>query len=275
MVSAPRTTTASLVLVGSLLLSDAAATASRKGRRRGGAAQNDNRQLRTRKLSKGSKQYEPQSDGLLGRNDNGVGGVQPPVVAGCFRDFKMCEATGTLVSRNPALGCEFDPCPPGENSDNVDTASENNDAEGNVPGESNNGYEEGDFLLPNGAWVGCNWVAKKKTTERCQDKTADNELVSNLCPEVCNTATIVDILAVSTATHNLVDSLETTSAAGNCTLPSGMIVDCDWVEKRVESRCFKKTDDGRQVRYLCPVCTHVVEIVNPISSADNTTHDGL
>ena len=112
--------------------------------------------------------------------------------------------------------------------------------------------------------------------------TANNELVSDLCPDVCNAATIEAILeentpvAVSTAPNNLVDSTETTiGIEGNFTLTSGMTVDCDWVEKRVESRCFKKTDDMRQVRYLCPVCTHVVEIVNPISSVDNTTFDGL
>ena len=324
-----RTATTSLVLVGSLLLSehsDAAATTSRKGRRRGGvAAKNDNRQLRTRKLSKGAKkQYEPHGDGLISRNDNGGGAFQPPVLAGCFRDFKVCDSTGTLVSRNPALGCDFDPCPPGEGDNennesnaNQSTSTENSDTDGNAPqdqppanddndstpsqqaqqyhpiqiieenmpvtpGESNNEYTEGDFLLPNGAWVGCNWVARKKTAERCKDMTANNELVSDLCPDVCNAATIEAILeentpvAVSTAPNNLADSTETLiGIEGNFTLTSGMTVDCEWVEKRVESRCFKKTDDGRQVRYLCPVCTHVVEIVNPISSVDNTTSDGL
>ena len=322
-----RTATASLALVGTLLLSehsDAATTTSRKGRRRGVAAKNDNRQLRTRKLSKGAKkQYEPQSDGMIARNDNGGGAFQTPVLAGCFRDFKVCESTGTLVSRNPALGCDFDPCPPGEGDNendennesnaNQSTSMENSDTGGSAPqdlqpgndgtssqqpqqyhpiqiieenmpvtpGESNNEYAEGDFLLPDGAWVGCNWVAKKKTAERCKDTTANNELVSDLCPDVCNAATIEAILeentpaAVTTAPNNLANSMETISTTGNFTLTSGMTVDCDWVEKRVESRCFKKTEDMRQVRYLCPVCTHVVEIVNPISSVDNTTSDGL
>lgn len=321
MVSALRPTTASLVLVGSLLLSehsDAAPTASNNGRRSSSGGGNDNRQLRTRKLSKGAKkQYEPQSDGMMARTDNGGGTYQPPVLAGCFRDFKVCDSTGTLVSRNPLLGCDFDPCPPGEGHDknnnndgNGNDAAENNDTEGNAPkgqtpvydnndetpehhpiqiieenvpvtsGESNNEYTEGDFLLPNGAWVDCNWVAKKKTEERCQDKTASNELVSDLCPDVCNAATIAAILkdntptAVSTAPIKFDDIINTSGAAGNFTLTSGMIVDCDWVEKRVESRCFKKTDDGSQVRYLCPMCAHVVEVIDPIA-ADNTTDDGL
>ena len=257
----------------------------------------------------------------MARNgDLGVA-IQPPVLAGCFRDFKMCESTGTLVSRNPKLGCDFDPCPPGEGNSESDENStnesnnagedapdaqlpvnDNNDGtpssqqqpqqyhpiqiiEENMPitpGESNNGYAEGDFLLSNGAWVGCDWVAKK-TDARCDKMTANNELVSDLCPDVCNEATIVAILeentpattVVDASPNNLADAVKDIGTVGNFTLASGMVVDCDWVSKRVESRCFKKTEDGRQVRYLCPVCTHVVEVVTSISTVDNTTYDGL
>ena len=132
MISGRRKPIASLVLAGSLLLSgqsDAAAASTpsisnNRNGRRGGYNEHHNRQLRTRKLSKGSERSEPGGD-VATRNANGDGGgFPPPVLAGCFRDFKVCDATGTLVSRNAALGCDFDPCPPAGHGDKAD--SDNN-----------------------------------------------------------------------------------------------------------------------------------------------------
>ena len=307
MISGRRKTIASLVLAGSLLLSehsDAAAASTprisnNRNGRRGGYNEHHNRQLRTRKLSKSGEHSEPGGD-VTTRNANGdVGGFPPPVLAGCFRDFKLCDVTGTLVSRNPALGCDFDPCPPAGHGDNADNGSNtSNPTEGDnqdklpandaptkytpigiieenmpvTPGESDNGYNEGDFLLVNGAWVGCDWVEKKMPERRCEIVTANNELVSDLCPEICNTAGMALTRMDDTSPKNLAD-MESASRNGNFTLASGIAEDCDWVAKKVDTRCHKKTDDGRQVRYLCPVCTHVVQVVTPVSAAVNTTND--
>ena len=320
MISGRRKPIASLVLVGSLLISEhsdaaAASTPSISNNRngqRGGYNEHHNRQLRTRKLSKGvaadevgdasskAKRSEPGGD-VTSRNANDDGGgFPPPVLAGCFRDFKLCDATGTLVSRNPALGCDFDPCPPaghGDNADNDNNAS--NPTEGDnqdklpandapktytpigiieenmpvTPGESDNGYNKGDFLLVNGAWVGCDWVGKKMTERRCEVVTANNELVSDLCPQICNAAGMAMTTVDDTSPKNLAD-MESASGNGNFTLTSGMVEDCDWVAKKVDTRCHKKTDDGRQVRYLCPVCTHVVQVVTPVSAVDGTNNAG-
>lgn len=308
MISGRRKTIASLVLAGSLLLSehsDAAAASTprisnNRNGRRGGYNEHHNRQLRTRKLSKSGERSEPGGD-VTTRNANGdVGGFPPPVLAGCFRDFKLCDVTGTLVSRNPALGCDFDPCPPAGHGDNADNGSNtSNPTEGDnqdklpandaptkytpigiieenmpvTPGESDNGYNEGDFLLVNGAWVGCDWVEKKMPERRCEIVTANNELVSDLCPEICNTAGMAMTTMDDTSPKNLAD-MESASRNGNFTLASGIVEDCDWVAKKVDTRCHKKTDDGRQVRYLCPVCTHVVQAVTPVSAAVNTNDVG-
>ena len=315
MVAGLRTTTASLVLVGSVLLAEhgdvVTATAPRESMknaaRRRSTNDNHHRQLRSRKLAKGvaadepaaksKSQKQPKDDGdLENRAGNGDGAAdwngefQSPVLVGCFRDFKLCESTGTLVSRNPALGCEFDPCteevacaadikecddgsfvsrdsangcaffpcealacamdvsecpdgtfvsrdpwnncsfkpcPPdnrddeknGSNGDVNGAPSDSPEIEGNMPvspGESSNGYSEGDFLLRNGAWVGCDWVGKKKTEERCQSVTANNELVSDLCPEICAEA--------GTEENNLPGTMEPISQQGNFTLASGSVV---------------------------------------------------
>ena len=298
MISGRRKPIASLVLAGSLLLSgqsDAAAASTpsisnNRNGRRGGYNEHHNRQLRTRKLSKGSERSEPGGD-VATRNANGDGGgFPPPVLAGCFRDFKVCDATGTLVSRNAALGCDFDPCPPAGHGDKADSDNNTsypteggnqneppaNDApktytpigiiEENMPvtpGESDNGYNKGDFLLVNGAWVGCDWVGKKMTERRCEVVTANNELVSDMCPEICNAAEMAMTTVDDTSPKNLAD-MESASGNGNFTLASGIVEDCDWVAKKIDTRCHKKTDDGRQVRYLCPVCTHVVQVVTPV-----------